>query len=379
MEAPAPQFQTKCSNFTEKQFLRLAIAREATAAACFFACLLTLVLIIFFRLFNSVLQRLFLYLTCSTLFYLIVLILEGEHIFYYPYHGQKQVCEAVGFLAQWAASMEVLFTFGITLFLNIKVVQEQARGESLPHLAKKWRWILECSFLLICAFLPLTVDWLPFDHHTYGLAGAWCWIMSVDVNCTDIGTRDQMLYFGPLIVLTTLNIVLTLIICLILCNAARRFQETRHYHRMRAREILLLLVFLVTYAVLSNTGIVPHFLAGLINKRTFYGLWVADAIGTPLGKLVIPVAFLLYLYSLKKFKWSAIKATAREWACKNKNSIGRVRHFAEATEGPPTIHSSQVTSGYSSTHFSPSHSFLCSSVDDERQPLLANIPPVVQS
>ena len=29
--------------------------------------------------------------------------------------------------------------------------------------------------------------------------------------------------------------------------------------------------------------------------------------GTPLGKLVIPVAFLLYLYSLKRFKWNAIK------------------------------------------------------------------------
>jgi len=44
-------------------------------------------------------------------------------------------------------------------------------------------------------------------------------------------------------------------------------------------------------------------------KRTFY-----DTTGTLLGKLVIPVAFLLYLCALKKFKWAAIKAAAREWA-----------------------------------------------------------------
>ena len=56
---------------------------------------------------------------------------------------------------------------------------------------------------------------------------------------------------------------------------------------------------------------VPHFLAGLTNKRTFYGLW-ADAMVTLLGKLVIPVAFPLYLCSLEKFKWGAIKVAARE-------------------------------------------------------------------
>jgi len=53
------------------------------------------------------------------------------------------------------------------------------------------------------------------------------------------------------------------------------------------------------------------FLGSLTNKRTFYGLW-ADTMGTLLGKLVIPVAFLLYLCSLKKFKWGAVKAAARE-------------------------------------------------------------------
>ena len=42
-----------------------------------------------------------------------------------------------------------------------------------------------------------------------------------------------------------------------------------------------------------------------------YGLFT---VGTLLGKLVILVAFPLYLFSLKKFKWGAIKAAAREWA-----------------------------------------------------------------
>ena len=59
---------------------------------------------------------------------------------------------------------------------------------------------------------------------------------------------------------------------------------------------------------------VPHFLAGLTNKSkgTFYGLW-DDTMGTLLEKLVIPVAFPLYLCSLKKLKWAAIKAAAKEF------------------------------------------------------------------
>ena len=65
--------------------------------------------------------------------------------------------------------------------------------------------------------------------------------------------------------------------------------------------------------MLSKTGMVPHFLASLTNKRTFYGLW-ADTMGTLLGKLVIPVVFPLYLCALKKFRWGAIKAASREWA-----------------------------------------------------------------
>ena len=42
-----------------------------------------------------------------------------------------------------------------------------------------------------------------------------------------------------------------------------------------------------------------------------WSIW-ADTMGTLLGKLVIPVAFPLYLCSLEKFKWGAIKAAARE-------------------------------------------------------------------
>ena len=365
-----PHFQTNCSNFTDKQFLHLVIAREASAVFCFTACLLTLALIVYYRLFKSVLQRLFLYLASSSLFYLSTVVLEGEHIFYYPRHGQKQVCQTVGFLVEWSATVEVLFTFGITSFINAKVIQEQFRGETLPQLTVKWQRTLECCFILTCILLPFTVVWLPFVHHTYGLGGAWCWIMSVSENCTDIGTRDQLLYFGPLIALTAFNVMLTLTVCVLLCIAARKYEATRHFHQMRAREVLLLLAFLIAYAVMSNTGIVPHFMAGLLKKRKLYSLWMADAVGTPLGKLVVPIAFLFYLYSFRKLSWSSIKAAAEEWKCSGKSNTPVL---VISAEGSPTIHTSQVTSGYSSTHYSPPHSYQASSSSsNEEQRLLSD-------
>ena len=56
---------------------------------------------------------------------------------------------------------------------------------------------------------------------------------------------------------------------------------------------------------------------------------------------------------------------------------GKVYQLTETTEVLLTIHILKVASGYSSTHFSPSHSFLISSVDDEKQSPLTSFLPFV--
>ena len=68
--------------------------------------------------------------------------------------------------------------------------------------------------------------------------------------------------------------------------------------------------------------------------------------GTLLGKLVFQLHF-YYLYSLKKLKWSAIKAAPREWACITSLKL----------EEPRTIYSSKVASMdiIISTHLLPSN------------------------
>ena len=61
--------------------------------------------------------------------------------------------------------------------------------------------------------------------------------------------------------------------------------------------------------MLSKAGLVLiSWHAGLSDKKAF------DAMGTLLGKLVFQLHFYI-LHKLKKLKWNAIKAAAREWAC----------------------------------------------------------------
>ena len=57
--------------------------------------------------------------------------------------------------------------------------------------------ILTIASLLV----PLPIACVPFITHTYGLAGAWCWIKATDADCSksEAGVIEQFtLWYGPL-------------------------------------------------------------------------------------------------------------------------------------------------------------------------------------
>ena len=69
-------------------------------------------------------------------------------------------------------------------------------------------------------FVPLPIACVPFITHTYGLAGAWCWIKATDADCSKLeaGVTEQFtLWYGPLFVLSILEIIIV-----ITCNLCKR-------------------------------------------------------------------------------------------------------------------------------------------------------------
>ena len=81
------------------------------------------------------------------------------------------------------------------------------------------------------------------------------------------------------------------------------------------RRTLILMGFFVASVMVETVGFVLRLYTGITHKEGSYIWWVVYAAGPPLSQLIFPVGFLFYLYSLKMFRWEAVKKAAAEWRC----------------------------------------------------------------
>ena len=156
-----PAFNCALAQLSKDQYRSLPLARGLTSAICLLLCLLTLALILHYRTFHHRPQRFFLYLTLSTTAYLAVLTMHVEH--YFNYLGQaKQLCKAIGFLDQYTGSVQLLFTFGIAIYLVCRVCRQRREVEAAAKRPKRVRNALEVIYIIVSVCLPLCFAWIPF-------------------------------------------------------------------------------------------------------------------------------------------------------------------------------------------------------------------------
>ena len=189
-----------CTDLTLHQGEIAALTRGLTGVICFLMCSIALVFqgtyICHSRNTNT-LQRLILYLTVSTVLYTGVLSLHLEH--YFRYEGQEKFCVAIGALSLYTSSVQLLLILWITLLLFHRLF---SLSETYNYLAMKCKPKSNCCsiqlkqgccceilFCIFCFLLPWTLIWIPLldGPGSYGAAGPWCWIQSVDpVTCDEI-------------------------------------------------------------------------------------------------------------------------------------------------------------------------------------------------
>lgn len=189
------QFPVNCSNFTAHQSRVLNLTRSVTASVCLVVILLIIVLLFFYRAYESTLQRLFFYLSTVTLIYEIANVLQMEHL--WQYHQQKKLCAYLGFCDQWTVAMVYLSTIQINIFLMYKVY-EQFRGALCPSIShsQRCRIVLEICSVLCVVLIPCAYLWKPLLDGNFGIAGAWCWMRTLDEDCVSVGFLDQV--FSPM-------------------------------------------------------------------------------------------------------------------------------------------------------------------------------------
>ena len=311
-----PAFNCAFVQLSEDQYKSLNLARGLTAAVCLLLCLLTLALIIYYRTFQLRIQRLFLYLTLSTIAYLAVLAMQIEH--YFNYLGQaRQLCKAIGFLLEYTGSIQLLFTFGIAVYLVFIVLKVYRPLTGPAAVTKKIGNALEVLYIIVSMCLPLCFVWIPFVEVPYGEMGPWCWIQ-LEQNCTTLpGGYLEVIFiwyvpFGLFAFGSSICVLLVLItFCKWRCTSQTATKQ------LIIKETLLVFAFMVNNGIVCAVDTAIHTYMHKTNVHRYFPLMVY-AISTPIGSAMIPIAFLIYLNSTRVtrlLEYCSLRFSCRACCC----------------------------------------------------------------
>ena len=311
------------SNSTLAQMRDVSLPGRILSPVCLLVIIVILLLLIFYKTYNSTLQRLFLYLTIVTVIQ--ETCLTVGYATQFEYSGHKKICDAMFIFWQWSNTVGYLLTLAMIVFLPYKIY-EQLKGDPFPRLSRSryLRVALECLFIFIVLVLPLTYI-LPFIILAFANCGFFllhsqlCRVsltnILVDItlgNCTIHQLIISVLAPGYIVGFIDLigTFVITIALSVVFCRLAREYRETR----ITLRRTITLLGFFVVYTIIliAFTGVILGIMTKVDNLSELLEVNVAIL---PVFQLIFPLIFLFYLYSFNLCRWRAIKRAAAEWRC----------------------------------------------------------------
>jgi hypothetical protein len=109
-------FDTNCSNETIAELERDNLLWSVSGMSSFVATLFILVLLVFYKAYTSVLQRLFFYFILVTLMQLACIAMNIQLRF--VFEGEEAFCKWLGLVQHWAYVMNWLFSLTLTFYLR---------------------------------------------------------------------------------------------------------------------------------------------------------------------------------------------------------------------------------------------------------------------
>ena len=209
--------------------------------------------------YRSALQRMFLYLTTSTI------LLEAFHAMQierqFHYHRQEQFCSALGFLIQSSSGVNYLLTLGITIF-SMYTVYRKLLGDPFERAIKikGLRIAFESLFLISIVTIPFTFTWIPFLHGNYGLAGPFCWIRGMNENCTVVGLQDQVSFYSIAETTGLISLIAAVVLAFAFCGIACKYKTVRGQQGKLVCQTLLLMCFLTTHVLTLTAGLLARYI-----------------------------------------------------------------------------------------------------------------------
>ena len=197
-----------CYNLTDGEVTTIALAGGITAAVCGVASFTALVILALVncyhhRVCETVVKRLVVGYLASNVPFQFVLALGLIHNFQ---PEQENFYKADGFFYEYFAGVLLLFVLVINLVLFLTVCGATTSWKcrydatfTMPCCSLKINKLETVLFISVFCF-PLVIDWIPFTTDSYGPFGTWCWIRTLENNCSihDPGLIEMMVIMGPL-------------------------------------------------------------------------------------------------------------------------------------------------------------------------------------
>ena len=271
-------------SFSPEQRSKLLFAYSGTGMGSAVVCAVAMVMMGVMRLYKHFIYRLAVYQVLGSFLQafsmgLVLTTLDyDDKLLYY-----RVACNLTAFFQQYSMWVKLLFTSWLTFHLFSYVV-------FFKNL-KRLEWLYISSSVLG----PLLISWIPFIHHSYGLAGAWCYIRSWKDDCPtekySEGIVEQFgLYYGPAALSLLVNIIaIGVMVVVMLWRARKSVQSTELQSLVGARDqyvevlkqTLPLLIYPVIYFTLLLIPLSNRFYMAVSSSNN-YGYVFAHAVAHPL-------------------------------------------------------------------------------------------------
>ena len=344
-----------CSGFTDEQITEVANLRCGLASSSCIVLSVLFVSLVTFALLNksnklrrpqvcdNVEKRLVICLTAVSTLYEFFLALG---ILYYFNSSGEAFCKADGFLNQYFGSVQLLFALGISSIIFFKVILKKNTEKKLTCCCGKGMK-KEVLFLFVVFIIPALLDLIPFITDSYGSTGPWCWIHSINKNCTTdtAGLAEQIaLWNVPFGLMALLTLLLVIGAPCLVCYACCKFGIRRGIVDSLP-SLVISLIFLLLTCIMYTAEVAIRSLSSFYHNNLV--TWKIYAVSAPLGQLAIP--------------WALLAAVFLPLSCKCKRE-------AQLQEENKTYAPSSFVNIPSETNWKCSHS----NTAEEDTPLLQN-------
>ena len=171
---------------------------------------------------------------------------------------------------------------------------------------------LECFYVVLSSGTAFAYALIPYNE--YGPAGAWCWIKTLNENCsTTLPSLLDQIFMSYVFDVSSgvIGAILLVSMAVVYCRLSNTLQEARTLLKKTSAVIVCFLLYVA--AIVFN--LITH---TITTKDDFYknvSIWLSFAILYPSGSLFFPMGFILCFYPVKNIFKSTLCAKMKKYFC----------------------------------------------------------------